>query len=846
MTLPRSMTIVSGVAAIVFVAALLFSQHRRVAREQRTFGPATAEVEATSGSQREPGVNPSIDTQDASRISRMVEFDNLVDHAVDDASLRPVAAGMSRLELLGSHPGSRQLSSLPGALQQTRSLYGAVATTGYDALPGPGAVIAVDRVGFPWFETEATLMPPSGKRDASSRQGIGPFRPRPDANGSVGGSPEGQVRTPPPSYYPEGKLGGTNGSTAGAGRLWTGGPRTRGAAQGFGGGASDDFFRPTPKNFDPQGSSEGFGGNAGGSTQHWKPGPWVGGAAAGFGGGASDDFFRPTPKNFDPQGSSEGFGGRNDKNTKHWKPGPWVGGDAAGSGNGSSDLMVRPPPKIIDPQGDTQGPGGDNGGADLMWRNRRMKGYADSEDSGLAEGSLLTRKEFVEGPFAVGYGRDYMGEEFMSYCRELGVYRTKLYMYWHWIEPQNNVYDFSIIDAALDQLRVKEEVLFTVYTSSNWGAEGIGDGFPPRDYDEYFSFVYNLVEHCEGRVKYWQRDPEPGTPGNWDVNRPEEYVLTQKRFYNAVKQADPEAIVIGGGHSGYFIGDQPGSLDFYDNFFYKAEDYFDMVDVRIYRELYSIPMRIKWFKDKMFEYGYQKPIVATEYGGPHPCQFLGYDEVQSVLYDFVTGQGNPEFMLEAWIHLFRIRETLEPEMQMFFADAEPFLDAKRDRIHNRDIVQRTLLLLSSGVDIIWYWMLYSRWDLELGPHPLFGKLRLTDLENEKRLPAFYVYQKMIQKLTGVQAVEQIDADNPEIFLYQIRLQDAEDIFVVWERRTPWEGEDLPSIPFTWYFPWKKVSATDLFGRYEALETGVNGRVTVLITDTPLFLERIDGNELTQR
>ena len=93
---------------------------------------------------------------------------------------------------------------------------------------------------------------------------------------------------------------------------------------------------------------------------------------------------------------------------------------------------------------------------------------------------------------------------------------------------------------------------------------------PAKDPDDYYRFVYDLVKHCKGRVRYWQNDAEPNNPIYWSGTK-EEFVAQLKVFHRAVKAADPAAVVVVGGYDGLFgppgthqYPNQQAGLDFFD------------------------------------------------------------------------------------------------------------------------------------------------------------------------------------------------------------------------------------------------------------------------------------------
>ena len=430
----------------------------------------------------------------------------------------------------------------------------------------------------------------------------------------------------------------------------------------------------------------------------------------------------------------------------------------------------------------------------------------------------------------------------MPYIRELGINSTKISLYWHQIEPEKDVYNWTLVDAYVNQLKDGEEALLNVFTSSDWGAEGVGKGYPPLDYDEYYEFIYDLVKRTKGKVKYWQRDTEPASQRHWEKDRAEEYVKTQKYFYNAVKAANPDAIVIDVSANGFFTNGEPNNAEFFEYVLKEGKDYFDVLDVRLYGDKYTIPERVQWFRNKMREYGYEKPIVTTEYAGPTPFEFPEeYASIRGKYHRLPL----PLFII--WLYFQKWTHRLPPQMEMFLEDidfgfglikkyfTDEELEEKRHRIECRDIISRTLLALWSGVEKCWWWNLIARKHPVLGiHHPIFGKLRLMEIEDWSKRPAFYAYQRMVEKLKGLESIERIDVGNEDIFLFKVK-KDEEDIYVLWERRDLFYGENLSPTFFEFDCSFKKALVTDVFGNEEVIETK-NGILKLNISDTPVYIE----------
>ena len=182
----------------------------------------------------------------------------------------------------------------------------------------------------------------------------------------------------------------------------------------------------------------------------------------------------------------------------------------------------------------------------------------------------------------------------------------------------------------MDQLNSPEEGLISLFSTSQWATVRPATLLPPspaKNPDDYYHFVYNVVKHCKGRVRYWQNDAEPNSPLYWSGTK-EEFVAELKIFYKAVKDADPAAVVVVGGYDGMFgppgthqFPNQQVGLDFFDYVLKEGREAFDVFDLRLYGDPYTIVPRVDFMRQKMLALGYDKPIICTEYGGPNLFEF---------------------------------------------------------------------------------------------------------------------------------------------------------------------------------------------------------------------------------
>jgi hypothetical protein len=344
----------------------------------------------------------------------------------------------------------------------------------------------------------------------------------------------------------------------------------------------------------------------------------------------------------------------------------------------------------------------------------------------------------VNKPFAVAWGAKYDGETIMPHIRKLGINATKLYIFWSQIEPTKGMYDWTAIDKFVAQLDSESEVLIAVWSSSPWAVKKplFPRGSMPLNMEDYRRFITKLVKRCQGKVKYWQNDCEPNSRTFWN-GTPQEFVSTLKVFYQAVKAADPSATVIVGGHNGGFTPQgTPGNQAFFDYVFRAGNRYFDKLDIRLYDDPYTIASRVNWFRNRMAEFGFSKPIVTTEYGGPKPYQFKESAIIKRYYSEILRAEGPEAAKIKTWKKLIAEMDTLHPAIRMFFLGCPPEEEAKRGRIQARDMVIRSLLCLSAGVEKLWLWELSEQLHPGIGLDPIFGKFRLMD-EKLKPLTADY-------------------------------------------------------------------------------------------------------------
>ncbi len=178
--------------------------------------------------------------------------------------------------------------------------------------------------------------------------------------------------------------------------------------------------------------------------------------------------------------------------------------------------------------------------------------------------------------------------------------------------------------------------LATIWPFAEWDQAGWGDAADtsviferelgrgrrkPHDMDAYSRCVSALVERYDGDgkddmpgliypIKYWEAGNEPGMQEDFDtffVGSPEDYLEVLKTTYQAVKEADPEAMVL---HAG-MAGPCEDRASFWRPVYENGSDYFDIANIHSIEVIDALSV-VPGFVRLLSEYGINKPIWVTE------------------------------------------------------------------------------------------------------------------------------------------------------------------------------------------------------------------------------------------
>jgi len=199
--------------------------------------------------------------------------------------------------------------------------------------------------------------------------------------------------------------------------------------------------------------------------------------------------------------------------------------------------------------------------------------------------------------------------------------------------------------------------------------------FPPRDYQEWYDFVYAVVERYDGthtdgggtllpEIRYFETQAENDISLYWYGTKEEYYDQFLPTFYRAVHDANPDAVVIGGSVTGEGTGltiidamikaasDTSAIIDCYHHYFYDADNvtwedimtentasqrriefvkysfkavgdvvYYDKRGFHNYERWNTVKDHMAFERDQMAIQGYSRPLWGTEVGIFDPQTF---------------------------------------------------------------------------------------------------------------------------------------------------------------------------------------------------------------------------------
>lgn len=226
-------------------------------------------------------------------------------------------------------------------------------------------------------------------------------------------------------------------------------------------------------------------------------------------------------------------------------------------------------------------------------------------------------------------------------AKDLGIHWARTEFLWDLIEPEKGNFNWELADYIVNTILKRsgtDKVLVLVTNTPEWATSHKYPErywtYPPDDLSDIVDFATAIVNRYKDRIKHWEIWCEPNLDEYWS-GTDEGFFAVYRTYYNAIKKADPNAIVMNGGIS---------NADYeYLRLMYESglKSYFDIFAIHPYCEgspLEEGPTKdyypnVARCLDVMAEYGDgEKDVWITEIGwntDPNPPHNAATEDEQA-------------------------------------------------------------------------------------------------------------------------------------------------------------------------------------------------------------------------
>jgi hypothetical protein len=223
-----------------------------------------------------------------------------------------------------------------------------------------------------------------------------------------------------------------------------------------------------------------------------------------------------------------------------------------------------------------------------------------------------------DGPLPM---KDKEMERIFSESSLLGAQEIRLNLWWDQVEQGANNYDWGRLDMLL---KYAEQYHIGVLLTVRGFQQMTGFQSDDEKYLHYASFVKEVFHRSAGKIHYFQFENELSDKRTWSAPYSDYYKLL-KIVRQAQQETDKNAkIVFAGIASGVTeaaIGHQTRAklrdqASETSKALAELLSYYDVVDLHLYHDASSIPLKIEWLRTLLNKDAATKEIVSTELGGP--------------------------------------------------------------------------------------------------------------------------------------------------------------------------------------------------------------------------------------
>lgn len=141
----------------------------------------------------------------------------------------------------------------------------------------------------------------------------------------------------------------------------------------------------------------------------------------------------------------------------------------------------------------------------------------------------------------------------LKLIQEAGFRWVKQELPWRELEGAGKgQWQWATADRVIDQIEAHDlKVIVRLGAQPAWASSGVAfpEVGPPDNFRDYYDYVFAVANRYKGRIEAYQIWNEPNLAREWGGQppNPAEYVELLKVAYQAIKAADPNAIVISAG-----------------------------------------------------------------------------------------------------------------------------------------------------------------------------------------------------------------------------------------------------------------------------------------------------------
>jgi hypothetical protein len=225
-------------------------------------------------------------------------------------------------------------------------------------------------------------------------------------------------------------------------------------------------------------------------------------------------------------------------------------------------------------------------------------------------------------------------ERVMQAVNDLRMGWIKQQIRWEHVERGDNAYNWGDPDRVSQEAQEAGlRVMFSVVAAPDWARPGKeGDG-PPDDYATFADFMGAMAARYAGKVQAYEIWNEQNLQREWEGAplSAADYVTLLRGVYQAIKAADPDAIVVSGGMTPTGVNDGVVAID----------------DRVFLQQMYAAGLADACDAVGAHPYGFANPALAYYTGGDfdpnrshddHPSFF--YRNTMQDYYDIMVGEGD--------------------------------------------------------------------------------------------------------------------------------------------------------------------------------------------------------------